>query len=345
MGVMKYGLGVRTQYAAGVDMRVGFEEQMEQARLAEALGFHSYMKNSHFAGHPLQEFQQLPYLGRVMAEVPSLKLITGVVLLPMHKPLDLAEQLATIDVMSGGRLIFGAGLGYRDVEFKGFGTVAKDRVPRFIENLEAVKRLWTEDSVSMKGSHFELDNASLSLKPLQQPTPPIWIGANADAAIRRAARLADAWFINPHQRMDTIERQVELYKQALDEADKPFPDDLPIAREILVADSKDEAVRLAKPFLEAKYKIYHQWGQDKDMPAGDNDLSLDYDELLEEFRTNTPVKRFIEARDFGLSLGELFVEVPIGLFLITIRTGEILKLFAQVLNFDFGGFMLFLKNF
>jgi alkanesulfonate monooxygenase SsuD/methylene tetrahydromethanopterin reductase-like flavin-dependent oxidoreductase (luciferase family) len=282
MGVMKYGIGVRTQYAADVDMQIGFAEQLEQARLAEKLGYDSLMKNSHFAGAPLQEFHQVPYLARIMGEVPSMKLITGVVLLPMHKPLDIAEQMASIDVMSGGRLIFGVGLGYRDVEFKGHGTIAKDRVRRLVENLEAVKRLWTEDEVTMQGSHFELDKATLSIKPVQKPTPPVWIGANADAAIRRAARLADAWFINPHQRMETIERQIEIYKRALDEAGKPFPDDLPISREIFVADSREEAVEAAKPFLEAKYKIYHQWGQDKDMPAGDDDLSLAYDELLED---------------------------------------------------------------
>ena len=304
MGVIKYGIGMRTQYGAGSDMRTGFEEQMEQARLAEKLGFHSLMKSSHLAGHPLQEFQQLPFLGRVMSEAPSLRLITGVVLLSLHKPLDMAEQLATIDVMSGGRLTFGCGLGYRDVEFKAFGTNSKARVRRFEENLEAIKRLWTEDRVSMTGSHFELDDAALSLKPLQQPTPPIWIGANADAAIRRAAKMADAWFINPHQRLDTIERQVELYKRALDAEGKPFPDELPAAREVLVANSREEAIEAAKPFLEVKYKIYHQWGQDKDMPAGDNDLSLDYDELLEDrFMLGSPAEIAEQVIAHNKSLG------------------------------------------
>ena len=240
------------------------------------------MKNSHFAGYPLQEFQQLPFLSRIMTEAPSLRLLTGIVLLSLQKPLDLAEQLASIDVMSGGRLIFGCGLGYREVEFRGFGTTQKERVPRFIENLEAVKRLWTEDHVSMKGSHFELMDATLSMKPLQKPTPPIWMGANADVAIERAAELADVWFMNPHQRMETIERQVEVYKRALDRFNKPFPDEIPIAREIFVANSREEAINTAKPFLEEKYKIYHQWGQDKVMPKGDDNLALDYDELLED---------------------------------------------------------------
>ncbi|MBT5037959.1 MAG: LLM class flavin-dependent oxidoreductase, partial [Rhodospirillaceae bacterium] len=206
----------------------------------------------------------------------------GIVLLSLHKPLDIAEQLATLDVMTGGKLVFGAGLGYREVEFKGFGTTQSERGPRLEENLEAVLRLWTEDHVSMKGSHFELDDVTLSIKPVQQPHPPVWFGANADSAVRRAARLGDTWFINPHQRMDTIERQLDIYRRELDALDKPFPDELPLMREVFVAGSRDEAMRIARPYLEAKYKAYHEWGQDKAMPAGDDDLSLDFDELLRD---------------------------------------------------------------
>ena len=83
------------------------------------------------------------------------------------------------------------GWGYRDVEFKAFGTSPAQRVQRLEENLGAIKRLWTEDNVSMKGSHFELDRATVSPKPVQKPRPRIWLGANADAAVRGAARLAD----------------------------------------------------------------------------------------------------------------------------------------------------------
>lgn len=211
-----------------------------------------------------------------------MRLVTGIILLSLHKPLDMAEQLATIDVMSEGRLVFGAGLGYRDVEFLGMGTTVKDRVPRLVENLEAIKRLWTEENVNMKGSHFDLVDCTLSLKPLQKPLPPIWFGANADGAVRRAAKLADTWFINPHQRMDTIERQLDVYKKALDEYGKPFPKELPLMREIFVAKTKEEATRLARPYLEAKYKVYHEWGQDKAMPEGDDDLSLDFEELTRD---------------------------------------------------------------
>ena len=134
----------------------------------------------------------------------------------------------------------------------------------------------------MVGSHFTLVGASLGTKPLQKPHPPIWIGANADPAIRRAARLGDCWYVNPHNRIDTIVRQVEIYKRALDEYGKPFPREFPARREVFVARSREEAIRVCAPYLGAKYAAYQQWGQGQAMPAGDNDLGVEFEELLRD---------------------------------------------------------------
>jgi alkanesulfonate monooxygenase SsuD/methylene tetrahydromethanopterin reductase-like flavin-dependent oxidoreductase (luciferase family) len=216
-----------------------------------------------------------------MVEGPNLRINFGAIILPLHKPLDVAESLATMDVMSGGKVIFSAGLGYRDVESLAFGTEAKYRVRRFEENLIAIKRLWTEDTVDMVGSHFELQGASVSVKPVQKPHPPIWIAANADVAIRRAARLGDCWYVNPHNRIDTILRQVEVYKRALEVEGKPFPSEFPARREVFVAKSREEAVRLCQPFLATKYEAYRAWGQDRAMPADDG-MSEDFDELVRD---------------------------------------------------------------
>ena len=120
----------------------------------------------------------------------------------------------------------------------------------------------------MKGSHFELDHANCTAKPLHKPTPPIWIGANADVAVRRAARLGDCWYINPHNTLSTIERQMDIYRRALDDYGKPFPREVPMRREVFVAATRAEAIRLAQPYLEEKYQAYRAWGQDKVMPAG-----------------------------------------------------------------------------
>jgi alkanesulfonate monooxygenase SsuD/methylene tetrahydromethanopterin reductase-like flavin-dependent oxidoreductase (luciferase family) len=279
---MQFGLMMRAQFPAGDDMQARFRELAEQARLADALGYASITNGMHYSSAPWQDLQQMPFLCRIMAEAPHVRINFGLVLLSLHKPLDVAEQIATADVLSGGKVIFGAALGYRDVEFLAFGTTQKERVKRFEENLEAVKRLWTEDTVDMVGSHFTLAGAAASIKPVQKPHPPIWIGANADPAIRRAARLGDCWYVNPHNRIDTIVRQVDLYRKALDEYGKPFPREFPARREVFVAKSRSEAIRLCGPFLAAKYRAYDQWGQGRAMPVGDNDLGVGFDELIRD---------------------------------------------------------------
>jgi alkanesulfonate monooxygenase SsuD/methylene tetrahydromethanopterin reductase-like flavin-dependent oxidoreductase (luciferase family) len=276
---MDLSLNIRGQYPPGDDMSARLEELFEQVRLAERLGFKAITKSQHYSSTPFQEIQQIPFLARAAAEVAEMKLITSITLLPLQKPLDMAEQLSALDLISGGNVIFGVGLGYREVEFKAFGMTGKERVKRFEENLAAIKRLWTEDKVTMTGSHFELIEATCSLRPQQDPHPPIWMGANADVAIRRAARLADSWMINPHNRVDTIVQQIEVYKRALDDAGKPFPDVLPISREMFVGKDRADAIRQAEPYVAAKYKAYHEWGQDKQMPEGDNDLGMAYEEL------------------------------------------------------------------
>jgi len=282
MAEMQFGLMMRAQFPRGDDMQARFHELVEQARLADRLGYASLTKGMHYSAAPWQDFQQFPFLCRIMAEAPSLRINFGLILLSLHKPLDIAEQIATVDVMSGGRVIFAAALGYREVEFRAFGTTQKERVSRFEENLAAVKRLWTEETVDMAGSHFTLEGAALGTKPVQKPHPPIWIGANADPAIRRAARLGDCWYVNPHNRIDTIVRQVETYKRALDECGKPFPKEFPARREVFVARSQAEAIRLCAPYLSAKYEAYQQWGQNRAMPAGDNDLGLEFDDLIRD---------------------------------------------------------------
>jgi alkanesulfonate monooxygenase SsuD/methylene tetrahydromethanopterin reductase-like flavin-dependent oxidoreductase (luciferase family) len=278
-GKMQYGLALRGQFGKDEDISRCLEELLEQARLAETLGWDSITKTSHYSTWPRQSFQLFPILARLTAETSRVRINAGVVLLSLHKPLDIAEQLATIDIMSGGRLIFGAALGYRDVEFKAFGTNQKERVQRFEENLTAIKRLWTEDEVDMVGSHFELTNAACCPHPLQNPHPPIWIGANADAALMRAARMGDCWYINPHNRISTIIRQIEIYKRALDECDKPFPDELPMRREMFVAETRDEAMRIAAPHIKAQYENYQSWGQQEQMPEGDDNFAMAFDDL------------------------------------------------------------------
>jgi hypothetical protein len=278
---MQFGLIIRGQYPQGDDMRLRLQEDLEAARRAEALGYDIIAKGSHYSSHPFQYIQQIPYLAQVALVAPRLRLLPGVVLLPLHSPLHVAEELASLDVMCDGKLIFGAGIGYREVEFAAFNTTQKQSGPRFEECLEAVKRLWTEPFVTMKGSYFDLQNANCTTMPVQKPMPKVWIGANANIGIRRAARVADAWFINPHNKIETTAQQMEVYKRALDAAGKPFPEELPMAREVFVAPTRKEAVRLARPYLETKYKAYKDWGQDAVMPTTDS-FGTDFEDLMND---------------------------------------------------------------
>jgi alkanesulfonate monooxygenase SsuD/methylene tetrahydromethanopterin reductase-like flavin-dependent oxidoreductase (luciferase family) len=317
---MRFGLMIRGQYPIGDDMRVRLKEDLDAAVRAEQLGYDCIGKGSHYSSHPFQYIQQIPYLCQVALLAPKLRLIPSVVLLPLHSPLHVAEELASLDVMCDGKMIFGAGIGYREVEFNAFGTTTKQSGQRFEECLTAVKRLWTEDFVTMEASYFKLDHANCTVLPLQKPLPPVWIGANANVGIRRAARMSDAWMINPHNKIDTIAQQMEVYKRALDDAGKPFPDELPMMRECFVARSREEAVRLARPSLEAKYKAYKDWGQDKVMPSGDA-FSGDFEDLMNDrFLFGSPAEVveqiLVLKRRFGVNtliLGIHWVGMPASL--------------------------------
>ena len=162
---MQFGVMQRGVFDWNDDMPARFEELMEQARVLNRLGYDSITKGSHFSSYPHREMTQIPYLCRVMAEAPDMRLNAGIVLLTLHNPLEVAETFATMDLMSGGRMIFGCALGYRDVEYKAFGVKKGEGVRGFEQNLEAIKRLWTEESVTMDDFTAALQKVRPSITP------------------------------------------------------------------------------------------------------------------------------------------------------------------------------------
>ena len=285
---MKFGLILNTQFVAEEDPVVKVRDLVEQVRLARDHGFDSICVSHHYLLTPFQMPQPLPILGRLAPETGRMRLVTNIFLLTIHTPAYVAEQVATLDVLTEGRVTFGVGLGYRPEEFEAMGVEMKTRVSRFVELLEVAKRLWTEDVVIHRGRHFTLTNASLTLKPVQRPHPPIWIAASNDPAFERAARYGDGVLINPHASLKTVERQMGLYRRALDEAGKPFPGDAPIFKECSVAPTREAALRSAEPYLLQKYKAYADWGLDKPMPKEES-LAVPYEELVRDrFIVGTP---------------------------------------------------------
>jgi alkanesulfonate monooxygenase SsuD/methylene tetrahydromethanopterin reductase-like flavin-dependent oxidoreductase (luciferase family) len=195
---VRFGLGLSVQHLPEDPQAVRFREHVEQVRLARAVGFSSVWASQHYLSDPFTYFQPIPTLARLAADARGMILGTGVLLLPLLHPVDVAEQLATLDVIADGRLVFGVGLGYRDVENLAFGHDPKQRVGRFEESLEVVERLWRGEPVDYEGRYFTLRGARISMRPMQSPRPPVWLAANGDAGVRRAARLGDAWLMNPH---------------------------------------------------------------------------------------------------------------------------------------------------
>jgi alkanesulfonate monooxygenase SsuD/methylene tetrahydromethanopterin reductase-like flavin-dependent oxidoreductase (luciferase family) len=116
---------------------------------------------------------------------------------PFYDPVRVAEDAAMVDVLSEGRLVFGAAIGYRPDEFALYRTPLEKRGARFEEALAVIRALWTQETVTLPGPHYPLEDARIEPKPVQRPHPPIWIGGWGELMIRRAARLADAWIPGP----------------------------------------------------------------------------------------------------------------------------------------------------
>jgi len=278
---MKFGLGLSVQHSPEDSQSGRFQEHLEQVRLASAVGFDSVWASQHYLSAPFSYFQPIPVLSRVAAEAGAMSLGTGVLLLPLHHPVEIAEQIATLDVICGGRFIFGVGLGYRDVENQAMGQEPRERVGRLVEGLEVIERLWTGEPVSYAGRHFTLKDIRISMPPLQRPRPPIWMAANADGGVKRAARLGDAWLMNPHATLETLERQLTLFRETRKTLGKPPAAEIPLIKECYLAPDHAAAVAEARPFLGPKYEAYRQWEQDKALPAGES-FAADFETLARD---------------------------------------------------------------
>jgi alkanesulfonate monooxygenase SsuD/methylene tetrahydromethanopterin reductase-like flavin-dependent oxidoreductase (luciferase family) len=278
---MKFGLFVNSQQPRADDPVVRFRQCVQQTIVARDVGFDAIAAGHHYVSPPYIAIQNLPLLARLAADSGKMDLVLAVTLLAMLNPVQIAEEIASLDVMSEGRVVFGVGIGYREEEFQAFGLNVSDRVPRMLEGLNLIKRLWSEDDITHQGRFFNLRDATSTIRPVQKPFPPIWIAANADAAVKRTGRLGYPWFINPHAALPTIARQWGLYKEALAAAGHGIPAARPMILELHVAPTREEAVATAGPYLEGKYAAYAAWGQDKALP-GEESFRVSFDELAKD---------------------------------------------------------------
>ena len=188
---MRFGLFGSAQAKRGgpdVDSGAGFRDFVEYNVEAEALGFHSsFLVEHHFTGFG-QISASLNLLTWIGARTTTLRLGTAVLVLPWHNPVLLAEQAATLDLLSGGRLDFGIGKGYRYNEFAGFCLPMEEAEARFDESLEVMIKAWTSDAPwSHRGQYWQFANVVVEPPPAQKPHPPIWMGAGSPGSIKKVA--------------------------------------------------------------------------------------------------------------------------------------------------------------
>jgi len=238
--------------------QAGFAETLHECERAEAAGFDSVWLGEHH-NNPILYPAPLIGLAAIASRTRSIKLGTGALLLPLYHPVMVAEEGALVDVISGGRLILGVGAGYAPEEFAAFGCALSERGSRLEEGASLLRRLWTEVNVSHRGKHYQVENATIAPRPIQQPRPPIWFGAWAQPAIRRAARLGDAWFVGPSASLNEIAPCARRYEEACGEMGNGTGQ-VALFRYVFVADSTKEAIGTAgDSFIQAFERMYFRW--------------------------------------------------------------------------------------
>ena len=299
---MKLGLLINSQYVAGESMPDKIQESVEQVSAARDAGFDLICAAQHYLAAPFQMSATLPLLGRLAVEAGDMEVAATVVLVPLHNPVEMAESIATMDAICGGRFILGVGLGYREEEYAAFGVEPGQRVGRMREALEVMKLLWTEDEVEFHGRYYHVPKVKVATRPVQRPHPPIWVAANGNVPIRRAARWGYPWLINPHATVSMVAGQLEMYREALSEAGQPVPS-IPMMREAYVAKDRETAYIESQPYLEGKYAAYASWGQDKALP-GEESFSIPYQDLARDrFLLGTADDMVSEVKRYEAELG------------------------------------------
>jgi len=275
---MKLGLFMNTQWRQGADLGPELRNLIEQVRVARASGFASLMVGQHFLSSPLQMFQAMPLLSRLAAEAQGMRLGPGLLLLPLLNPVIVAEETATLDWLTDGNAIIGLGLGYRQEEFDSIGVPMKERVSRFVEGVEVIRRLWRDDVVEHRGRFHTLSKVQASLKPKQPGGPPIWMAGDSEAPVKRAARLADAWMPSPLVSEEGVKKLGALFRETRAAAGVPAAKEFPIIRECHVGSGTGNALDEVREPLFFKYEAYANWSGASGFVPGDR-IRADFDKF------------------------------------------------------------------
>lgn len=198
---------------------------------------------------PTISLESMTFMGALAARTRRMKFGNSVLALPLRNPVVLAKEIATVDFISGGRMLPAVGIGTDNAaEFEATGTDIKERAGRTDEAMALMRRLWTENEVTFQGKYYKTTKVTVEPKPVQKPAPPIWIGGRTEAAFRRAGRLGDGWMaslVTPEE----AGRGIEAIRRHAREAGRTVPEDhYGAIVSYLFAKSREEAERTAAQY-------------------------------------------------------------------------------------------------
>ncbi len=258
---LRFGLAIMNDFPPGVVPAFRIGALREQVQAAERGGIGSIWVLQHYLGS-MPTLQPLHLLAALTPYTGEMRVGTNMYILPLRHPVGAAEEFATLDHLSGGRAIAGLGLGYRENEFDAFGVPMTQRLGRFNESVEIMRRLWSGERVTHEGKYFRLSGDKISLLPVQDGGPPIWVGAGGNPkAVERAARLGDAWIIPPHVTGERLRELLGRYRDARRAHGRGEPEELVVRRDILLDEDAELAWRIgseARAALSGEYGRYNR---------------------------------------------------------------------------------------
>lgn len=292
---MKFGIGYFSLQSPPFSPRAHkdlYSEMLEEIGIADQMGFDSaWLTEHHFLSDGYCP-SSLVTAAAIAARTKKVRIGTGVLLMPLHDPVRIAEDAAVVDIISGGRLILGLGLGYRPEEFAGFGRTLKERKGRMEESIEILNKSWTDEPFSHKGKYYRIENINVTPKPVQRPIP-IWIGAFTEPAIRRAARIGAPLFVPAIGVIPIVKSLFDLHSSLLREYGRnPEDFEKPLVRETYISDQKGDKIwEKIKENVTYTAKGYASWGsmvdRDGNLLSDPNDPIL-YDLAREQSIIGTP---------------------------------------------------------
>lgn len=261
---MRFGL-VYSIESPTQDWVGAYDNVLEQVLLAEKHGYNSVLVSEHH----LVETGYFPSVmvasAGLATRTSKIRIGTGVILLPLHHPLEVAEDTAVLDVISKGRAILGVGYGYRPEEYSAFGVPLEERVSRFDEEVTIVEKLLREPSVTFHGKYFKLNNVTVMPRPVQKPRPPVWVAAKRELAVKKTARQGDAWFPDPVSALSVLKERVRVYREELKKVGKRLEEiEFPLMKEGYIASDTDTAWKDCREYVLNNYRDYLKWGHMQD---------------------------------------------------------------------------------